>query len=64
MLWGQLGYVWKTHYITMDSVTKEGGQVKSQKNKSKHEKWKGGIAFLKTGLLSNKKLPRKNSKTN
>jgi hypothetical protein len=53
------------HYITMDSVTKEGSQVKSQKkSKSKNKKWKGGVALLKMGLLSNKKLTRKNLKTN
>jgi hypothetical protein len=34
MLWGQLGYVWKRHYITMASVTKEGSQVKSPKNQT------------------------------
>jgi hypothetical protein len=64
MLWGQLGYVWKRHYITMASVTKEGSQVKSPKKKSNHEKWKGGIAFLKISLLSNKKLTKQNPKTN
>jgi hypothetical protein len=44
--------------------TKEVSQLKSPKKKSNHEKWKGGIAFLKISLLSNKKLTKQNPKTN
>jgi hypothetical protein len=38
MLWGQLGYVYKRHYIMMDSITKEGSQVKDQRKKNQNVK--------------------------